>query len=90
MPPNKKNKAIRSCKSQIRMRCYITHPRKVRIGDNALQGRVVRCTSRMMQLQTKTSDVRASLGKGMMVRNSGTRNNKVELFQEGQGLGIPS
>ena len=79
---------MRSCKSQMRMRRYITHPRKDRIGDNALQGRVVRCISRMMQLQTKTSDVSASLDQGTVMRNSGTRNDKAELFQEGHGLGI--
>ena len=72
------------------MRCYITHPRKVRIGDNALQGRVVRCISRVMQLQTKTSDVSASLDQGMVMGNSGTRNDKAELFQEGHWLGITS
>ena len=41
-----------------------------------------------MQLQTKTSDVSASLGQGTVMRNSGTRNDKAELFQEGHGLGI--
>ena len=42
----------------------------------------------MMQLQTKTSDVSASLDQGTVMRNSGTRNDKAELFQEGHGLGI--